>query len=502
MKELKIKQIPNHVSAVRKNGNFLRMQADNAKGPLFLQEVTKDCVGMTCTDFDITMFGYDKNSGTVELYAGITFPENCEHITLQADLLDAKTDQVICSLEEKTAENCQHWMYEFDGKPAGMGYKPESLAVMLYAEWAGNDGVEGEAALFEDGNRIRVEYDHFYPKKEKEGYVTFGTVTSETAKRLAQERRDAENRIETNNIMIALYREPDDTKDLDYLCKFGKEKGKENPQVCVPGRGLLKVKKSGDEFVCDDEHPIKAVCTITPVGNGNALVVAAATCNESPYETVGDDIKLDVTASSILYDMTGPWTATFYESGDFTLHDFDYELTISCSIRSGGVIYPCLYYVTSKDRLKDLVLQEVPRVTIKWGCLAAGTKIRMEDGTEEVIEKIHKGHHVQTDGGIAAVRTAWSGTDESCECISVDDGRELILTKSHPVLTANGWKQAGELTCWDVLKTESGGEAAICKIERVAGTHQVYNLDTEGKVIYANGFAVGDFARQNNQEKG
>lgn len=45
MEGLKIKQIPDRVSAVRRNGKFLCMRPGNAAGPLFRQEATKDSIG-------------------------------------------------------------------------------------------------------------------------------------------------------------------------------------------------------------------------------------------------------------------------------------------------------------------------------------------------------------------------------------------------------------------------------------------------------------------------
>ena len=77
--------------------------------PLFLQETATDSIGSLCTIFKISDFQYAGDKLTLK--ALISFPEACEHISLQADLLDEDTKQVICSLEEKTIENstdCQN----------------------------------------------------------------------------------------------------------------------------------------------------------------------------------------------------------------------------------------------------------------------------------------------------------------------------------------------------------------------------------------------------------
>ena len=103
MEKLKIKRIPDHISVVRGNGKFLCVRPDNAAGPLFLQETATDSVGSFCTIFKISDFQYAGDKPTLK--ALISFPEACELISLQADLLDEDTKQVICSLEEKTIEN-------------------------------------------------------------------------------------------------------------------------------------------------------------------------------------------------------------------------------------------------------------------------------------------------------------------------------------------------------------------------------------------------------------
>lgn len=500
MKELKIKQIPNHVSAVRKNGNFLHIQPDNAAGPLFLQEVTPAHAGSACAVFKINNFEYTDDKLT--LNALISFPETCERISLQANLLDEDTERVICPLDEKTVENSTDLAYVYNGTPITANIECERAAVILYADWIDGAGSEGESALFGDELNLDFGYEHKYPKKEKNGYVTFGDKVWPSAEKIAEERREAEGREDSENIVIALVRAPTDAHDLDYLCQFGHREKIDDvdyPPVSVPAHGKLTRTSADIEFLHDNDNPITAICSISPPGAGGALVAAVGLCSGS-YQTGTIGIEVPADNSSITYDMTDAWDRTFYESGKYDLHEFDYDLSITFYVSVGGKKqeHPYTFCISSLDPKPDNCLKQIPKITIKWGCLAEGTEILMASGRKKAIEDIRIGEYVKTDDGAAKVTNMWNGKEEGCLRVTADSGRELIMTKGHPVLTAKGWKQAGELICGDVLMTETGS-AAILEIERVDKTVTVYNPETGGKIIYANGFAAGDFTLQNSR---
>lgn len=496
MKELKIMQIPDHISAVRKNGKFLHIQPGNTAGPLFMQEVTKDDVGSYCTLFKISEFDY--SDGKLTLRALISFPETCKQISLQGKLFNEDTKEDIYILEEKTVKDSTDLSYEFENVPVSANAECEHPAVILYADWIDSAGTEGEAALIEDELPYKIVYDHYYPKKES-NYVAFssGSGIPDWGKKLAEENREAEGREEEPNIVISLFRMPTDTKDLDYACLFKKLKGVSDPQLSIPARGVMTIGDS--EVVFDKTQSVVAKCYIASPGNGGMIAVAVG--DNSSYETADNDIILEVSDKSLGYNMLGPWSATFTDPGQFINHPFDFVLDITCNIIPAKSTEALQYtfFVSSKDEHsagEDYCLDTIPKITIKWGCLARGTKIRMSNGRNKAIEDIQIGDHVRTVDGTAEVTNMWSGEEEECLLIRADNRRKLILTKDHPVQTEKGWKRAGELTCLDVLKTRTG-TAAILKIERVSTPFTVYNPETGGKPIYANGFLAGDYTLQN-----
>lgn len=495
-----IKQLPEHISAVRKNRKFLHMQSNDAagaSGQLFRQEVTADHVGLSCAVFDINDFTYDHEKSTLTLNAVISFPEKCKCITLQADLLDEETEQVVTPLEEKTVENSAELNYVFKELPIKTNSKLDKAEVILYADWIDSGNAEDQAAVLEDESGTDIRYEHTYPQKETDGYKTFGNTASDIAMELAEKYKETEGREESENIVIAMFRKPDDTKDLDYLCLFDKI-GK-YPPVSVPAKGTLFTQTENTEFVCDTHHPVSAICTITPSGSTGAVVAAVGISDGNQYLTNDSNISIDAHSDYIQYEMTKSWNIPFEESGNWDLHDFSYELSINCTLLIGERETNRTYFISSTKAEGKSCLTKIPNITMKWGCLAEGTQIIMDDGTQKAVEDICVHDRVKTGSNSAEVINMWRGTQDDCIRITADNGRELIMTEGHPILTECGWKRAGTLTIQDVLKTESGS-AEICGISRVPEEIRVVNPETGGKPVYANGFIVGDFNIQNSLE--
>lgn len=134
-----------------------------------------------------------------------------------------------------------------------------------------------------------------------------------------------------------------------------------------------------------------------------------------------------------------------------------------------------------------------------WHCVAAGTQVALADGGTKAIEDIVGGEMVRTPTGAKVVVDTF-GTNKEDEVIAVhtDDGRELVITLMHPVLTGEGLVAARDLVEGDVVATEDG-TTRVARVEKRHFRGMVYCIGlgpdperADDAFFFANGIAVGD----------
>lgn len=518
MGDYSIKQLPEYIEAIKKNGKFLRICPDSVpamlghipkegakeeravmSGPLFEQQVTADSVGTKCTLFRINEFIYNYEKNTLTLDAIISFPQKCNRIALQADLYDEKTKQVVAALGEKSTYNQTDLSYVCNEQQIEIGTTITDAAVIVHAKWTNSDGTEEEAAIQEEEIGFGLKYDHVYPKKEYPRLIFGDDKVSDIYMGLARrctEIRDVRGDVrKSKNIIIALWGVIHDVSYLDYECRFKAINGR--LPVSVPAKGSLQCESGNMKFIRDEKHPVTVVCSISPTGTGGALVVATGRNVGNDYQTEDGEIEIGGDEYCIEYTMTKAWKQLLPSMVGYTSVEYNYNLSIECTMQVDKKEYGCRYFVSSTNPQGGRCLKNIPKINFIYDCLAEGTQILMEDGTLKAIQDICIGERVKTDEGCAVITDMLRGTQEGCLRIAADNGKELVMTKGHPILTENGWKQAGELTRSDILRTESG-RAAIRDIGLVEEATGVFHPDAGGKPIYANGFVTGDFTFQNN----
>ena len=141
-----------------------------------------------------------------------------------------------------------------------------------------------------------------------------------------------------------------------------------------------------------------------------------------------------------------------------------------------------------------------------WGCVAAGTLVQLANGRSLAIEQVAIGDRVLSpDGEALTVRQTWTGREtKPVVRLALADGRSVVLTDEHPVMTPAGPRLARDLSAGDVVLTAKG-PAVLASLEFAAFDGQVHNLDLapEGvepadlpdeavTAFLAGGFAVGD----------
>ncbi len=159
---------------------------------------------------------------------------------------------------------------------------------------------------------------------------------------------------------------------------------------------------------------------------------------------------------------------------------------------------------TSQQSLPNTVI--VPTIEVLQGCLPAGVKIRMADGSERAIETFQAyGDETVRSAGAATVRAVtgntWGREEKPLIRIVDDLGHTLLLTEEHPVITRSGPVAAKRLVRGDVVLTENGPSTLI-EVARHASAQPVpvHNLrvGTEEEAaagestFFANGILVGD----------
>lgn len=135
-------------------------------------------------------------------------------------------------------------------------------------------------------------------------------------------------------------------------------------------------------------------------------------------------------------------------------------------------------------------------VKLNWGCVEAGTMVRLADGSEKRICDIRLGDQVWTpDSGRAEVVNICSGDEPELFVLRSANGRELRLTADHPVcIEGSGYKTAADVTPADKLVLEDGTPVEIEALYLVQGGFRVYSLELEGSsIMLCNGYQTGDF---------
>lgn len=153
---------------------------------------------------------------------------------------------------------------------------------------------------------------------------------------------------------------------------------------------------------------------------------------------------------------------------------------------------------------------QIPPMRLVYSCLAEGTEIRMADRSLVKIEDIGKGQSVRTDASgmdFEVIDTSVGVEDIAMVRIRDSEGRTLLMTETHPVVTSErGIIWASQLRQGDMVETESGS-AELVEVSREMYRGNVHNLKLdkgadpaaashEGSTMYANGFLVGDLDMQ------
>lgn len=154
----------------------------------------------------------------------------------------------------------------------------------------------------------------------------------------------------------------------------------------------------------------------------------------------------------------------------------------------------------------------IPGLYLEDSCVAAGTQVRMADGTDVAIEKLTADNQPQVITAAGDKRTVL-GTAKGVEIhpmirLKTDQGQELLITRTHPVLTTNGLVMARDLKVGDSVRTEKGTAKIVSNAqENYSGL--VYSLrlgwfneaKSDRRTHTAGGIFIGDSISQIQMEQ-
>jgi hypothetical protein len=218
--------------------------------------------------------------------------------------------------------------------------------------------------------------------------------------------------------------------------------------------------------------------------------------------------------NSIVY-MSSPIT----DAGTFAFF-FQFTVPVTNAPASNNGVYT--FSVSSTGNLFPSTNNtSIPNLQYWWHCLAAGTQVAMADGSQKSIEMLDNSHRV-TSGSygadLAVEATALGHHEASASQLGMQgiyrlrtaDGKELIATGAHPIMTPAGALMVCHLNVGDrVLVTEGVSTVASCDAIDHSGMFydlKLGNAEDRAKTgqhpvctYHANGILVGDHAAMNAQ---
>lgn len=473
----------------------------------FLQETDRLKTGQWCNFFEITKFSLE--NGKAEIDAEISFVKICHDIKLQAALYDMNQPQTsIKEFEVKDQKNASNMVYHVSSQLSSDVCHGE-IGAAVYAKWSNEEEPEGSAVILEGAGYDEVRYHHVHPVKCRP-YQTFPQHRNSDYFYPEAIGQDNGERNEKQEIVIALYRKPADTSDLNYLCEYGWD-SECRPYLMVPGQGTVSFVNTKI-----DPSSVHVVCYLNNLSHANGSGVMVAAVNSSDLETPeyeNHNIQVEAHETSIAYSMFHVWDQPFQEGNGLIEHRFSYNILIT--YKRKGEKQSHALYISNKPAEKNYIYQ-IPNIIIKWGCLLGDTLIRMADGSCRKLRDVQIGEQVMgSDGAAHTVENTWSGPEESYYILKTEKGREVKTSPSHPFLTETGWKKAADLQPGDNMKVtdvfvpereskekmhsfraEEGWEK-LASIEKREEYVTVFNLTLNGEPMIANGFVCGDFDMQN-----
>lgn len=475
-------------------------QRDAAIEKLTLYETASPKLGEVYDVFQAHIFQVDPDTKTAAIGVQVSLQERREMVSIVADIVDLSNQCIVASIPEQIWND--EWNVDFEKTvQIPKSVSVEDLALIAYVSW-GTDEVHEEFAMlkrYSNSYNINhfygIRYHHVFPKNES-SYRQFPSEHGQVIQEDDNIGTEADNREDAEHIVVALYRKPEDTSDLDYLCLFGGDR--DYPYLLIPGKGDFIAPGNG-YFLTDGSDAPAAYCTISPKQgkSGGAMVVASSLL----YEPKDGVITIKPGRKKISYEMISSWNVVYKGKSGFKSQFYDYEFTFLCTVATGNLKKRCALVVGSAKN--ERCIKQIKPIVLKYGCFAEHTQIEMEDGSTRAVQDIHIGDRVRsglTYPRAVRVTNAWRGTEESMYQIHTAKEGFLAVTGLHMLQTDQGMICADQITTdMSLIRADESPEKVVL-IKNVKSSAEIFHLDVDSSnhTIIANGFISGDFYMQNN----
>lgn len=434
------------ICRLAKNENKIlveRETADNLSSPFLFENGEIPNVGNVYSDISVNKFELNHKTFDFVLDADVNLAEQYKEITIYADICDENDTGKQLWTPKKTLSDISRLNYHQEGnlKDVFAAHEQDRAAVLIYVDLIDDSGSQTHAVKLEYEAGANIIHNVKHPKRQN-GYITFGDGTNVLLSALSD--FDVTLSAKKDNIVkIALFREPEDIDDIDYLCNFGKCDPAEGnyPILGIPIEGDFKIQEAV-EIVDEGGYKPSVVCTISEIDSDGVLVVASS---GSEYDT---SVGCTVRGNTLHYDLTQySWQKIYKEPGLFALKQYVYIIRFNVHYKlHGGQILSLTRSYSSGGILNQGSYEKLSYIELEWGCLDENTQISMADGSHKKIKYITMGERVYSASGrFCEVINVWRGKESDCYKITCERGFAVTATYNHPFLTDNGWKRANEL---------------------------------------------------------
>ena len=407
----------------------------------------------------IAYIGLDPNGVQVVAQGIVTLPGVAASITSNLMLVNQVSGQVLATVTVPTQFNHSSQVTNVTGA-LPHGTPPQDIVALLTTQY-----LEAGAVVATQATAVARLADSFSSSEARAGRAgadeTEGLATPIQSMTVLNPNHNAHP--QRDYIKVGLNRTPGQVADCDYYYEFGNSGSKPIVGLQVNGSAALI-----PGYTVASSPNFNGACILTRrsgVGGGATLAFPSSQI-PSLCSGAGGSVGWNIGPN---WFQGAPW-----EQGDVV----DLDFTLNFAVSPSGTASLRVTSVAQGVGTPPPNIASIAPIMFVWGCVAAGTLVRMADGGQRRIETLRAGERVADgQGGSLRIKEVWKGHEaEPLYRLATPSGAEALVTEGHAVPTGRGVMAAGDLEV-GMTVTTFRGEERLSIIERVSHDGAVVNLD-------------------------